>query len=236
MSLGNRCITGLMVALTVGVAASMARAALIETIAGNVEPTPVFGAPGTYGPAAEWHIEQAPFSGGIVSAFGGDPTWTINIFGQAPSSFTWMHSTLFDDTSVGGRASAEFNAGGTMRFEGEVVDDFFNVMATGVLLEGTLSDFSVQEPDTPDFIDGDRFATFTPTGGALFDGGLGLQAASAYIVSFTAALASQDGDSLTNFQGNIEMVEGYKIVLIAVPEPGSLVLLGLGVLAFARRR
>lgn len=199
---------------------------LVEFVAINVDPTRLYAGPGTIGPDGEWHIEEAPASGGVVSPFDPDnnPYWFINPFGQTTTTLDWTGNSLASDTSAGGDASASFNGCGTLTITGELTDENLTPVFTGVLLTGQVSAFSVQEPQTPNYIDQLVRPIFMPTGGVLADGTLGpgaLQLSGPYSVSFTAFQTMQNGGALVDFQSDIAAIEGYELVLSGEPPSGE---------------
>ncbi|MCB9849801.1 MAG: PEP-CTERM sorting domain-containing protein [Phycisphaerales bacterium] len=149
---------------------------------------------------------------------------------------TWSGSPLITDTSVGTLASADFGPGGTFTLTGTVLDLGNFSSFTGVLLTGTVGSFSIQEQSQADnFIDIST-ATYTPTGGALFDGtvsttfpvlGLG----------FTGVQVMQNGGALQNFQSDIQFVEKLAFGIAGIPEPSTMLLLfGASAALVGRRR
>lgn len=230
-----------LVALAAALVTSAAMAApvgFVEALGLNVSPTPLYAAPGTLGPDGEWHMPNAVASQGSVVEADAGRVWFVAPFGGT-ATLDWTGSTLNTDTSAGGTMSGSFNAGGTLTITGDLYNEFFVPVFTGVLLTGTVSSFTALEPATPNFIDTGVAPTFTPTGGVLADGSLGigaLQLAGQYYMAFTVTGARQNGGDLEDLQSDIVTVDSYKMQLIAIPEPASLALLGLGALVAVRRR
>ncbi len=219
-------------------AAQAAPVGFVEALGINVSPTPLYAAPGTLGPDGEWNMPNAVASQGSVVEADGGRVWFIAPFGGT-ATLNWTGNTLASDTSAGGDMSGSFNGGGTLTITGDLWDDTFTNVFTGVLLTGTVSAFAVNEPATPNFIDTAVAPIFTPTGGVLVDGSLGIGSLffdGPYYMAFTVTGARQNGGDLEDLQSDIVTVDSYKMQLITIPEPASLALLGFGSLLLARRR
>lgn len=233
--------TGFLVLVMLGatlLVAAPAGATPVFTFVANVQQTPFFQA----APAFEWDMANAPLQDGAVVGASGGPTWFVNIGASAP--MTWTGNPLANDLSAGGLADAEFDAGGTMSITGTLYNEFMApVVVNSVLLTGTVSSFRLTESaaGTNNIDNLAGAALFTPTGGPLADGSLGLKFTGDYFLNFTGDGVLQDHGGFPgdwdDFTGNLFTLDSFQFSLVAVPEPGAgLILAGLGCLAALRRR
>ena len=234
--------TGLLVpavlAATLLVAAPAGASTSVFTFVANVQQTPFYQASPMFG----WNMINAPLQDGAVVGASGGPTWFINVGASGPMS--WAGNPLANDLSVGGLADGEFGGGGTMSITGTLYNEFFvPVVINSLLLTGTVSSFRVTEssPDSNNMDNLAGAARFTPTGGPLADGSLGLVFEGSYYLNFTGQPVLQDHGGFPgdwdDFTGNLFTLESFQFSLVSVPEPGTgLILAGLGCLAAVRRR
>lgn len=207
-----------------------ARAAEVELLSAEMNASPLYDAGGS-----SWNVTGAPVVNGFVLA--GLP------FDIAPTSMSspagtlvWTGNPLLSDTSAAGVASADFGptgGGGTFQISGKLFQFGFEVY-DGILVEGTLSGFSVEEP-TNNFLDLVGSCTLSPTNGALVDG-TWASMSTPYLFNFSGARVTQGGSDLTDFSSNVEMVNVVNFNLLPVPEPTTALLLVAGVAAVARKR
>lgn len=149
-------------------------------------------------------------------------------------TFAWSGNGLTSDTSDGfGLASGEFSGGGTLSITGDLTN-FGAPVVTGLLLEGTISAFSIDEnPSADDFLD-TVGAIFTPTGGYLFNNG---HVINPYTFSASIIGAQQQGSGVSDFQSDVQFTQSSTWGLVEIPEPSTLALcLGLGLGVVGRRK
>jgi hypothetical protein len=214
--------------VVVGLICASASAAPFEInkIAGNVTQTPIYST----GPS-QWDMPNAQITNANVEG----PLPTDFLFVEPSGFFTpgfvsWTGNPLVADTSAGGLASATFGPGGTLSITGTVYDVTFTPLFTGTLLSGTVSGFSVFEPaGGGDFLDIDSgdFPIFTPVSGPLVDGTVASMSLP-FELRFTIAGAQQGGGPLEDFQTGVQAISSFQFQMNAIPEPGSILLLALG--------
>ncbi|NOX58547.1 MAG: PEP-CTERM sorting domain-containing protein [Planctomycetes bacterium] len=229
---GNR-IAVLAAGLVTMSASSAVFAVQLDAIQGNLSPTMLFdkslGANG-----------QIDVSTGISGANAIDAGGTIILdLGTLAdiASFEWSGNDLTSDNSVGGAASGTFGGGGTLTITGTLYD--FGVIPgfTGVLMQGTVSGFSAEEPNGGDnFLDTGSSAIFTPLSGALVDGTQALVMNTDYVFAFTGGIAQQNGGDLQDFGSSIQNIASFQWTMTPVPEPSTLLLASSMALGIMLRR
>lgn len=236
---GNGAATlGVVVVASIGLVAG-ASAAPIESLFMSLGATPMFDADA--GAQGEWVVPAASaFNGTALDTAAGIFNIADQNFLSPAGSVTWQGNPLVSDNSVGTLAAATFGPGGTFALYGEVYKNFVLQPNPGnlPLITGTISGFSVEEQqNAPNFMDlvVGNTPILTPTGGLLVDGTLA-EMPTGYYLSFSGAEVMENGGDLEDFQFDVQTVDVVLFTLVAVPEPGSLVLLaGLAVFAMRRR-
>lgn len=230
---GNRLLgvlSGLIVCISLGGGAA---AAPIQFLGANVGQTPLFDA--DLGPQGEWNIPNAPLTNGSLM----DDDFRFLEISSNPhpaGSLSWTGNALAIDGSSGGRAYGVFFNGGEMSIYGRLIE-FGSVIFDGLLLRGRVSGFSVREPAGGDnLLDTEVSAQVTALEGALMDGSQGLTMPVPYYFQWTGAQVVQNGGDLMNFQQDIQIIASFQFNMFQVPEPGTLALLGGGLLVLVKRR
>lgn len=215
--------------LTTLIAASAVQAVPLFSIGGNLGPSTFFGK--SLGADGEVDV-NTDLSGVIVNEF----TFTTQFTIGNGATFEWSGNGLDTDTSLGGLASGSFLDGGTITITGNLFNYGAPVVTGGVILQGTLGGFSIQENvSADDFLDTGG-ALFTPTGGYLVNGTGTNYMPTDYAFAFSIIGAEQGGAGIQDFQDDVQFIQGTTWNMF-VPEPSTfLMVAGLGVGVLVRRR
>jgi len=176
--------------------------------------------------------------------------FSVTIQGQSTASYYMYYgdfimspSSLVADLSAGGMADGVFAAGATLTINSDLYRDFddYGIAASGdLIIANVMYEWELQEQGSPypnNTVRG--HASFDITGGALSDpllnsDGLVLND---FSLNFTFENTSPTVTDFTTLLGDaIYTCSGPKVQIGALPEPATMLLLGIGGLAILRRR
>lgn len=205
--------------------------ASLQVIVVEASPTPAY----LGSPTQAWNIAGADIAAGIaVPDFGP----SLFIAPVLPGSLTWTGNSLNSDTSIGGLASATFNGGGLLQISGELYDEEFNLLFSGLLFEGEVQGFSVQETSSAsNLLEFSVLPVVTPTSNPTAYLNANGLLEDEYLANIEPVGASQGGEAITDFQDDVQFTSNYQLSLVVpVPEPCTGAILLMGSIALLRRR
>jgi len=206
----------------------------IYMTSGNVLPGFIYNGPLDL-PPSEWCMEGLEFEGGSLLDTTFTKMWNICPTGMPKGAFSWTGSALAsDDNPSGPVAAGTFAAGGTIEIWGGVYDLFYTRLTASdneLLLRATVSGFRMEEdPYSANFLDLKGYVTLVPSDGFLVNNTIPNGMAydgSPQLVSMSITNAQQSGGPLNNFQDAIAMNVGTEVQLFRVPEPTTILMVGL---------
>lgn len=153
-------------------------------------------------------------------------------------------SALVADLSAGGMADGKFAAGATLTINSDLCRDFgdYGIAASGdLIIANVMYEWELQEQDSPPYLSNTvrGHASFDITGGALSDGALnddGL-VLNDFSLQFTFELTSPTVTDFSTLLGDATYTcSGPKVQIGALPEPATMLLLGIGSLVVLLRK